>query len=556
MILHKQLHAATDFGDEIIHNDRYYDQQHLDSLMRYLASIGVRRLEWIHHCWLALDASYPLGFDVEAEVVQAAHRHGLELVAIIKPFEILHYLLPHAFPIPASACWRGRRGLFTQISDLALARPDLCLKRRPGNWNPGGPVTAIRLVKNNSRPSGLTAEDLTVWTSAECGSWTRLDQPFRLDQSTEWRPLHPESKACRILTLGGLSIPESQRYIEVRTRCPDPQGDFINDVESIIELVDAGGAVLPQTAPGILSTHGRWIAFLKSPVVRQLFRHWNSPEVESLLLRQPALLEQWDSAMRDYGHKGYPSVPYDLNRIGRVAAVRGVDDVLPLPHPIYREVREYWLGKVRRFLDLGADGINFRHCMHFRQFDLHEYGFNAPVLERTAGSVNRAEVARVNGAAYTQLLREAATLTRSRGKVFGVHVSSEFLQRADENRWEPFVRNFEFPWESWVHEFCDFAEFRGAMGNRPETIRAMIDRIGLVCREAGKPLIYQGNRRAFAFDGPHPYHNQEMDWVLNHPDVAAYQFYETGSFSRINAKGELEGSPAVRDLARRHGFGA
>jgi hypothetical protein len=47
-----------------------------------------------------------------------------------------------------------------------------------------------------------------------------------------------------------------------------------------------------------------------------------------------------------------------------------------------------------------------------------------------------------------------------------------------------------------------------------------------------------------------------MDWVLNHPDVAAYQFYETGSFSRINAKGELEGSPAVRDLARRHGFGA
>jgi hypothetical protein len=47
-----------------------------------------------------------------------------------------------------------------------------------------------------------------------------------------------------------------------------------------------------------------------------------------------------------------------------------------------------------------------------------------------------------------------------------------------------------------------------------------------------------------------------MDWVLNHPDVAAYQFYETGSFSRIDAEGRLEGSPAVRDLARRHGFGA
>jgi hypothetical protein len=37
--------------------------------------------------------------------------------------------------------------------------------------------------------------------------------------------------------------------------------------------------------------------------------------------------------------------------------------------------------------------------------------------------------------------------------------------------------------------------------------------------------------------------------------VAAYQLYETASFTRLNAAGELEGSEALRLLLRRHGLG-
>lgn len=551
----KTLHAAIDFGDDIIRSNRFYDRQHLDSLMGYLASLGVRRVEWIHHCWLAFDETYPLGFDLEAEAIRAAHRNGLEVVAVIKPFEVIHDILPHPFALPPGAAWSSLRGQFYEVPSLALSRRDLCLARRPGAWDQPGPVTAVRLVKNNARPSDLQADDFSLFTSRVNGTWTRYDQPFRVERSVAWRPLFPKPGPCSILTLADLNIPETERYIEVRSRRPDAAGEFVNDEESIIELVGTEQRTLPCTPPGILSLHGRWIEFARNPTIRRMYRSLISPEVEATLGRT-AELESWAENMRSYAHKGYPYVPYDFNHHRRVAVARGLDDALPIPHPIYPEVRAYWLGKVRRFLDLGAAGIDFRHCMHFRQFDLHEYGFNAPVLARTDGSVNTAEVARVNGDAYTQLLREAAALTHARQKRFGVHVSSEFLQRADENRYRPFVRNFDFPWENWLHEFCDFAVFRGAMGNRPETVRGMIDRIGLVCREAGKPLVYQGNRRAFTFDGPHPYHDDEMSWVLSHRDVAAYQLYETASITRLNADGAFEGSAAVRALVAKHGFGA
>lgn len=551
----KALHAAADFGDDIIHNNRFYDRGHLDDLMRYVASLDVRRLEWIYHCWLAFDETYELGFDLEAEAIRAAHRHGMEIVAVLKPFEVIHDLLPHAFPLAPGDGWNSRRGLFYEVPTLALSRPDLCLRRRPGECDRPGPVTAVRLVKDNARPSGFQAEDVSIYTSRENGSWRRYDGPFQLSQSVEWRPLYPLPGPCTILTLSGLAIPEDQRYIEVRLGRRDPAGDFSNDEESIIELVGGDGRTLPATPPGLLSLQGRWTGFLRKPVIRRIYRMLRTPGVEACLDHSPDV-DSWAADMRSYAHKGYASVPYDLNAIGRVSAARGVDEALPIPHPIYPEVRAYWLGKVRRFLDLGADGIDFRHCMHFRQFDLHEYGFNPPVLEQTGGSVNTAEVARVNGAAYTELLRQAAALTHARGKLFGVHVSSEFLQRADENRYRPFVRNFDFPWESWLREFCDFAVFRGAMGNREENVREMIDRIGLVCRESGRRLIYQGNRRYFGYAGPYPYHEREMDWVLRHPDVAAYQLYETASFTRLDGEGRFEGSDAIRALVRRHGYGA
>lgn len=552
----KQLHAAADFGDDILHARHFYDREQLDDLMAFVASLGVTRLEWIYHCWMALDETYPGGFNLQAEAVRAAHRHGMEFVAVIKPFEVLHDVFPHPFPDLSAQglSWRSLRGHFHEAPGIALRRPDLCFQRRPGGPAPSGPVTAIRLVKRDDKPSGLQAEDLSVWTGDQNGIWAPLGQPFRLTQSVAWRNLFPKAGSCRILTLDGFSIPEDQRYVEVRCARPDPAGEFVNDQDSIVELAGADGRTFPATPPALFSLHGRWLEFAAGAVSSRLFRYAAAPEVRACLGREDEL-RRWAADMRDYSHRGYPSVPYAFDRIGRVSVVRGVDERVPIPHPIYPEVRTYWLEVVRRFIDQGADGIDFRHCMHLRVGDMHEYGFNEPVLERTGGSCNTAEVARVTGEAYTQLLREAAALAHGRGRLFGVHLSAELLGRADENRVEPFVRNLDFQWQTWLREFADFAVFRGAMGNRAESIRRIIDRFGLACREAGRPLIYQSNRRYYTSAGPYPYHDWELSWVLQHPDVAAYQLYETASFTRLDEAGRLAGSPAIADLVRRHGFG-
>lgn len=551
----KQLHVATDWFDEVLYSGTFPGEAQIDALARYVASLGATRWEWVDESFAGFFNDYPGGFDLFDAFAKAGHRHGLTVSAVIKPFEITEDYVPHTFPRPARTVYQDSlRGLCVFGNELNRRRPELGLRLRPGDWNPGGPVTAIRLVNGSDRPTGLTAADLSVWVGERNGEWTRWDRPFRLEQRVEWRNLYPKPVNCRILALEGLDIPERFRYVEVRCARPDPEGEFSNDVTAIIELAGAGGRALPITPPALHSYGGRCVEWLRDPRLRAVSLYGRQPEAEAFLA-DPQAAKRAAEGMRFYAHKGFPVVPYAFDTIGRVAAARGRDEHLPILHPIYPEVRAFWLERVRYFLDRGADAVNFRHCTHFRDANFHDYGFNGPVLERTGGSLNRAEVARVNGAAYTRLLREASELTRSRGKLFGVHVSSEFIRRSDDSKLGSLLENFDYPWEIWIRELADFAEFRGAMGNQAERVQGMVDRFGLACREAGIPLIFQGNRRYFGFEGPHPYHDAEMAWVLAHPDVAAYQLYETAAILKWNAAGEPEGSPAIRALAKRHGFG-
>ena len=100
---------------------------------------------------------------------------------------------------------------------------------------------------------------------------------------------------------------------------------------------------------------------------------------------------------------------------------------------------------------------------------------------------------------------------------------------------------------------ADYAEYRGAFSLREENQREVADRIGLVAREAGKPLVYQSMRGAVVhFEGPHPSLAWEMDWVRRHPDVAGYNLYETANFSRLYPDGRFEESAAICELVNRH----
>src|SRR5690606_13389366 len=121
----------------------------------------------------------------------------------------------------------------------------------------------------------------------------------------------------------------------------------------------------------------------------------------------------------------------------------------------------------------------------------------------------------------------------------GVHVLHDFMHRQnDQGKLHSFAE-FDWPWKQWVRDLADYVVFRGAMGYREAEARRMVDEVALVAREAAKPFILQCNRRVVKFDGPHPDWQREMQWALSHPDISAYQLYETAGFTRLSDGGEF-----------------
>jgi hypothetical protein len=55
-----------------------------------------------------------------------------------------------------------------------------------------------------------------------------------------------------------------------------------------------------------------------------------------------------------------------------------------------------------------------------------------------------------------------------------------------------------------------------------------------------------------SFQGPYNHLAWEMRRVRRHPDITAYNLYETAYFTRVNEDGRVEGSPHMTELIRDH----
>jgi len=555
----KELCTTTDFLDDLIRAGRHLEKRDLDDLMAYCASLGATRHEWIlDTIWTLYDDDGPVGYDLLEAACEAAHRHGMRFDVVFKPLEgaLAHSmaLLPHTFPRPEGApLLEETVGLVHAVRPFVAAHPEMRMARRPEDADPGGRIAAIRLIKNDDAPAPFGLEDLSIFTSRRNGGFKPYAGPVSLSESLEWRPLFPyRDRPCRVLTLGGLELPEDARYFMIRCRKRDAAGDFTNAVEQLVELVDERGRVIPST-PSLRRVDGegqferaRRIAHLG------LTRYARRPEIRELQKDRGRFLAQCEDMHRfDAGWENAT-----LNRLDEVAVARGkARHVIGALNPAYKEVREHWLDHIRFCIERGVDGVNLRVADHNRPYEPWAYGFNEPALDQMTDRNNVAELARINGEAYTQFLREAAELLHENGKEIGVHVHGLVFRHHDLHaNSTPLKRNVAWQWDTWVREIADYVELRSASMLRPENVREVTDRVGLAAREAGIPFIYQcGRERAVVhFDGPHPGLAWEMDWVRNHPDVTAYNLYETANFSRFTEDGRFEGSPDMADLVRHH----
>lgn len=556
----KKLLATTDYFDNIIGSKFLFERKHLDSLNKYLASIGVTRHQWIvEMIWNFYDRRED-SFDLLAEAVKSAHASGLEFFAELKPFEggSFGYSLPHSMPFPkGTGTLKDMRGIYPSARPFVAENPLFCLKRRPGTFEAIGQVSTIRLVKNDDKPTRIKPEHLTIWTSHQNNGFVKYNGTVSFRETVEWRPAYPKSKECRIIHMEGLQLPQNHKYILIRCKVADRSGDFTNERGSIVELINTDGKNIPfilSTGPVDYNTlREQYDNYQYDKIVRYF---QNTEAKEEFTNREKA--EKHYRDFYSFDERIQITAPYTLDKEGYLAVACGKPEyMLGNLHPIYPEVRKHWLDMISFCLDRGVDGINIRHSNHTRSPEDWEYGFNDAAIEAAGGRTDYPTIRRINGNAYTQFLREARGLIKSYGKTLVIHLYSQMLMPDDRiGRTNYIPPNFEWQWETWVREIADELEFRGAWTLRPENLRQVLETFSAVTRDANKPFYFQGNMKELGFNGPFQYQftRKELEMVQNNPEYNGFVLYETATFTRVKENADIEGSPALEKLIKQFNY--
>jgi hypothetical protein len=549
----KSLYATTDFFVNSLLNDQFMNRSQLDDLNEHLVSIGVTRHQWIVDTIWNFYETYPHPFDLLAQAVESAHAHGLQFYAQIKPFEAGGFgeLLPLSFPFPDGAtAFRDLRGIYPVARPFAAQHPEMCLKRKAGTYKATVPVTTIRLVKSNDRPTRLKAEHLSLWTSTSNNHFTRYTGPMEFRETTEWRFRFPKWRPCRILYLDNLQLGADQKYLLIKSSLADDHGDFSNENGNIIELSGENGKEIPFIlGKGPVSLDKRKLEFYQTKR-NQLLRYMQSHKVKRLI-DDPVELQRHYTDFYDF-NRYHLTDHVTLDSQGYIAVACGKPEYyLGTLHPIYPEVREHWLELVRFCLDRNVDGINFRVANHTRLPESWEYGFNELVLQASGGRTDYPVISRINGDAYTQFLREARDLIKSRGKSITLHLHAGMLASDDRRQFSLPVLppNFEWQWQTWVKEIADELEFRGAHTLRPWNLARVLEILSAVTRAADKPLHYQSDFHSMTNDeGRKIQKLQEIELVNRHAGLYGFVLYETANLTTINSEGRVVLRPYVREI--------
>lgn len=572
----KKLFATTDFSDNIVinlkgsryetpvfRNEEYWqnhkcfmDRSQLDGLHRILASAGVTRHQWIVDTMWNLYEDYPHKFDLLEEATKSAHVHGLEFYAEFKPFEGGGFgiVLPHTMPCPkGTGTYSDICGIFPRMRRFVADNPTLNLQRKAGTYKCDEPVSAIRLVKSDNRPTRIKAEHLSIWTSPTNNQFVPYSGPIQFQETIEKRFRFPYWRESRIIHLKNLEIPAGHKYFLIKCSLADEKGDFSNEKGNIVELVNTNGKILPHTiGAGPVRLEDHYESFFQSKLNRLIIPYLRHPEV----LPEIDDLQRMKEHYRDFYNFNETNLTAytTLDSEGILAVACGKPEFIPGHlHPIYPEVRKHWLDVIRFCLDRGVDGINIRASNHTSFPETYEYGFNEPVMKASRGKTDFATISKINGDAYTLFLREVKELVKSRGKSLTVHLETELLipdNRPGKMNSYPF--NFEWQWETWVQEIADEFEIRGIYQLRPWNFKKAVDTFSAVANAANKPIYLQGDFHGMSFEGPFFSSEAEIDFVNNHSGLDGYVFYETANITRVNNSGEVEESSEIINLLKQY----
>jgi len=564
------LSATVDFPDDV--RNGAYTPELLEKLVTTLKGVGVRRIYWLYYGdvdptselagnmiqWMKYGRATldRIGEPVKA-AVPIAHRHGLEIYAVLKPYNTgLAGTYPQGSPQAGATRLRRIGGTIQQAIPFIERHPEMRIRRRPERL-PAGldtiPVQRIRLVKKDDAPTRVRKENLEIWASPDNFRYRRLDVPFTVRETVEpaasdvrdyyGETVYRRGTPLRVLALEGLRLTE--RFVAVTTKLGGARGDFRNTAGAMIEVYGHG----PDPLPIVVATRSAiWI----SP------RSFRSHGLEFDSGYGPFQVDL------DVDNESTRGAEWSLARGGCIAFARGKNDHLPVaPCEVYPEVRRLWRGWVDRLLDAGVDGIDLRVSAHGTLTDEPEaYGFNEPIVEeyrRRHGVDIRTEpydpvrLAELRGAHYTDFVRETSRRVRARGKRMQVHVHTEaFRPDASHGRLMGIPSNIHFDWKRWLDERLvdgitlrtswfeameDPFNARAQRSRLPGALQdPVVEEALATTRRLGIPAYL--NRyisRAVGLDE----YVEDLGRIYRDPRFAGFDLYESAGLVEPNERGEL-----------------
>jgi len=582
------LSATVDFPDDL--ELGVYTPALIDQAMATLRATGVRRVNWLDY-GSAIDSTSPLYNPILQRrafgpaslaalgeplpvAVAAAHRHGLELIAVMKPYAGASIITwPEGSPDGGRPGLRRIGGTLHDAFGYLERNPGLAIERRGDSKAapvPPATIAAIRLTKSDASPTRVDRDHLEIWTSPGNWQYRRRDIPFTVRDEVRPAPADVCDYFGRLVTRAGdpvrsltliLGAPLDEPYVLVTTTFLDGAGDFTTTASAMVEALDRDDRPIPLVVATRSATADATRDFRTAGLE---FDCGYGPFLTALDVDNAAASASWDTPQG-----------------GCIAFATGRNDVLAgAPCESLPEVQEAWQAWLRWIIDAGVDGVDFRISAHGTHTDqAPEYGFNEEVLAglRRQGRVETLdEIRRERGNRYTQFLVRARDMLRGSNRSLAVHLHTEAF-RPDPVHGElmGFPANIDFQFVRWLADgLVDHATLRTSwyesLGptNNDDLPALLADPVvaSTIEQARGRGVPLYLNR--YAMQGNTARSGERLERYLDELEYASrdarldgFDLYEWSVLARPSADGSRiepigDFLPKLSERARRLGIGA
>lgn len=585
------LSLTVDFPDDLELGP--YSPALLDELMASARAAGFRRVNWLDY-GSAVDRTHPLHEPIHEQrpfgpaslaaigeplpaAVRAAHRHRIELIAVMKPYAGASIITRPDGARDAAGGDRLHRigGYLDDGYRWLQERPELRIARHPGSRNrPDRPlrpadIAALRLTKADDSPTRIDRDHLELWTSRSNWQYRRRDVPFELREAVAAAPADVRDYFGRLVTArgapvrtltitgpGGTPLQVDEPFVVVTTTFRNGSPDFVTTPRSMIAALDAGGRELPSVVATRSATAYATRDFRAGGLE---YDCGYGPFVTALDADNQAATGNWDTPQG-----------------GCIAIALGVNDELSgAPCESLAGVQASWLGWVDWLLAAGVDGIDVRISAHGTHTDEpHAYGFNDEIVAALGGSTDPGAVAAHRGDRYTDFLRAAGHRTRAAGRRFLAHLHTEaFRPDPVHGALMGIPPTIDFQWRRWLDEgLLDGATLRTSWYEslgpaERDDLPAL-----LASPVVAETIAHAGARNVplflnrYAMDGGIRREGErleryldDLEYAFRHPALAGFDVYEnwalqqpTRDGSRLAPVGDF--LPKIAERARRLGI--